>query len=58
MKNYKEILEENRSWIEETFKKVDKKLSAVTLRSRDKLVDGVGPDGKTHKSTKPRNWTS
>ncbi len=58
MKSYNELLLENKAWIEETFAKVDKKLSAVTLRSRNKLVDGVGPDGVTHKSTEPSNWTS
>ena len=58
MKTYNEIIAENRAWAEQTFSKVDKKLSAVTLRSRDKLVDGVGPDGKTHKSTRPEFWTS
>ena len=58
MKNYKELLDENRAWAEETFKKVDKKLAAVTIRSRDKLVDGVGEDGVTHKSTNPKGWTA
>ncbi len=58
MKNYKELLDENRAWIEETFKKVDDKLSAVTIRSRDKLVDGVDAQTGTHKSTPPENWTS
>ena len=58
MKNYKELLKENRAWIEETFKKVDKKLSRVAVRSRDKLVDGVGEDGVTHKSINPLAWTS
>ena len=58
MKNYKELLIENKAWIEETFAKVDNKLSKVTLRSRDKLVDGVGPDGVTHKSVLPLAWTS
>ena len=58
MKNYKELIEENRAWLEETFKKVDNKLSKVTLRSRDKLVDGVGEDGKTHRSVNPLGWTS
>ena len=58
MKNYKEILEENRAWAEETFKKVDAKLSKVTIRSRDKLVDGVGEDGVTHKSVNPKGWTA
>lgn len=58
MKSYKKILEENRAWVDETFAAVDKKLSAVAVRSRDKLVDGVGPDGKTHKSVAPAAWTS
>ena len=58
MKTYKEILEENRAWAEETFKKVDNKLSAVAIRSRDKLVDGVGPDGVTHASTNTTSWTA
>ncbi len=58
MKSYKELLSENRAWAEETFQKVDKKLSAVTIRSRDKLVDGVGEDGVTHKSVPAIAWTS
>ena len=58
MKSYKTIIDENREWIDETFKAVDKKLSAVAVRSRDKIVDGVGPDGKTHKSVPPSAWTS
>ena len=58
MKNYKELLEENRAWAEETFKKIDNKLSVVAVRSRDKLVDGVGPDGVTHKSVPAKAWTS
>ena len=56
MKNYKELLEENRAWAEESFAKIDKKMSAVTLRSRDKLVDGL-KDGK-HRSVAPECWTS
>jgi unsaturated chondroitin disaccharide hydrolase len=58
MKSYKTIIDENREWIDETFRAVDKKLSAVAVRSRDKIVDGVGPDGKTHKSVSPAAWTS
>lgn len=45
MKNYKEILCENRAWAEEIFAKIDKKMSAITLRSRDKIVDGVDENG-------------
>ena len=57
MKNVKELLEENKQWIEETFKKVDAKLSKVTVRSRDKIVDGVDANG-VHKVVKPNGWTS
>lgn len=45
MKNYKEILEETRPWAEETFKKLDAKLSKMTLRSGKKVVDGVDENG-------------
>ena len=57
MKNYKEILNENIGWVKETFAKVDAKMSKVTLRSRDKLADGVDKDG-VHVSKNPRGWTS
>ena len=57
MKNYKELLNENRAWAEESFAKIDKKMSARTLRSRDKLADGLKADG-THKSVPPECWTS
>lgn len=57
MKNYKEILNENIEWVKETFAKVDAKMSKVTLRSRDKLADGVDKDG-VHVSKNPRGWTS
>ncbi len=45
MKNYKQLAAENRVWAEEIFKKIDKKMSAVTLRSRSKLPDGVDANG-------------
>ena len=57
MKNYTELLNENRRWAEETFKKVEEKLSKVTLRSRDKLADGVDANG-VHKSVRAATWTS
>ena len=56
MKNYKELLEENKAWAEESFAKIDKKMSAVTLRSRDKLVDGL--KNGVHRSVAPECWTS
>ena len=57
MKNYKELLNENIEWVRDTFKKVDEKMSQVTLRSRDKLADGVDENG-THKSVPAAAWTS
>ena len=57
MKNYNELLAENRAWAEEVFELIDRKQRAVTLRSRGKLVDGVGPDGR-HKSVSPIAWTA
>ena len=45
MKNYNELLAENKAWAEETFAKIDKKMSAVTLRSRNKIPDGVDENG-------------
>ena len=40
-----------------TIKKVDKKFSKVTIRSREKLADGVDKNG-VHKNINPRVWTS
>ena len=57
MKNYREILSENKAWAEESFKKIDEKFSKVTLRSRDKLADGVDANG-VHKNVNARTWTS
>lgn len=57
MKNYNQIIDENRAWAEETFKKIDAKFSQVTLRSRDKLADGVDESG-IHKTIEPAVWTS
>ena len=57
MKNYKQILEENRAWAEEVFAKIDAKMQKITLRSREKLPDGVNKDG-VHISKAPNGWTS
>ena len=57
MKNYKQLLEENKQWIEETFALVDAKLSKVAVRSRDKIVDGVNEQG-VHNTRHPNGWTS
>lgn len=34
----KTVIEQNRAWIDETFEKLDKKLSVTAVRSKDKLV--------------------
>ncbi len=57
MKSYKTLLEENRAWAEEVFKKIDKKMSAMTIRSRDKIPDGVTEDG-FHKEKSITWWTN
>ncbi len=57
MKNCKELLAENKAWIEETFKLIDEKMSKVTLRSANLLVDGVDENGR-HKTRVPNTWTS
>ena len=41
MKSNAQIISENKEWAIETLKKVDAKMSRVTVRSRDKLADGV-----------------
>ena len=57
MKNYKELLEENLAWAKETFEKIDKKMSVVTVRSRDIIADGVDENGR-HVAKSPTGWTS
>ncbi|MBE6635622.1 MAG: glycosyl hydrolase family 88 [Ruminococcaceae bacterium] len=58
MKSYKTLLDENRAWAEDTFKKIDKKMSEMTLRSRDKIPDGVDKDGfhVDRMQTNPNWW--
>ena len=46
--SYEKIIEQNRDWIDETFAKLDKKLSVTAVKSRDKIPyttkDGVHDD--------------
>ncbi len=60
MKNCKQLIEENKSWLEETFKKIDTKMSKVTLRSRNKLADGVDENGVhlDRWNIAPNEWTN
>lgn len=60
MKNYNELIAENLAWAEETFKKIDKKMSKLTLRSRYKIPDGVDENG-VHidlQEKDPNGWTN
>lgn len=57
MKTYRSILEENRAFAEQTFQKIDKKLTAMTARSWDKIPDGVNEDG-FHKEKAIFWWTN
>ena len=56
--SYEKIIAQNREWIEETFNKLDKKLSVTAVKSRDKIPyttkDGVHDD----RSKNPDGWTN
>ena len=58
MKKYTDIIAENRAWAEEVFAKIDTKMSAMTLRSRNKLPDGVDENGihRDRMETNPTWW--
>lgn len=60
MKSYSGIIEENRAWAEQVFSKVDAKMSRVTLRSRNKLPDGVDKNGihTDMSAERPYFWTA
>ena len=60
MKSYNTILAENRAWAEQMFEKIDTKMQAVTLRSRNKLPDGVDANGvhKDRYKVNPNWWTT
>ena len=57
MKNYKELIAENRAWAEDMFAKIDNKMSAMTIRSRSKIPDGVDANG-FHVEKKINWWTN
>ena len=60
MKNYKELIAENLDWAKGMIGKIDEKMSKVTLRSRDKLPDGVDENGihVDKKETAPTWWVN
>ena len=58
MKNYNELLNENRAWAEETFAKIDKKLSVVTKRRSDIICGDANVDTGLRGSINANDWTS
>lgn len=60
MKSYKQIIAENLDWAKDVFGKIDAKMSKMTLRSRNKLPDGVDENGVhiDHKDSFPTWWTN
>ncbi len=60
MKTHSQIILENRAWAEEMLSLVDKKMSRVALRSRNKLPDGVDEHGVhiSNHETRPNGWTT
>ena len=60
MKTYSQILNENRKWAEEIFAKIDKKMSQVAIRSRDKLPAEADENGihDDKKPVDPQWWTN
>ena len=57
MKNYEELIEENKAWIAETFEKINKKMEVVTLRSRGRLIGDANADG-VHRTLPDDAWTA
>ncbi len=57
MKNVNTLIAENLDWAKETFAKIDKKMSAVSVRSKDVIADGVDANGR-HKNLDPTAWTA
>lgn len=57
MKNANQLIRENLDFAKEVFEKINAKLSKVTLRSRDKIVDGVDENG-VHIEVEGNKWTA
>lgn len=56
--NYQQIIKNNQQWIDETWAKLDRKLSKTAIKSRNKIpyttTDGVHTDHTNH----PGRWTN
>ncbi len=58
MKNYSELLNENKEWAASVFEKINKKTEKMAIRSRDKIVDGVDECGMHKAPPRITSWTS
>ena len=57
--SYEKIIADNEAWVEETFAKLDKKLSRTAVKSRDKIPYTTDANGvHTDKSAEPHCWTN
>jgi len=57
MKSCKELLAENRAWAEAVFSRIDKKMKILTVKNRDRIVDGINENGG-RKDISITAWTS
>ena len=60
MKTHAQLIAENKAWAEQTFEKIENKMSKVTIRSRDKLPYLVDENGihLDRMQTNPSWWTN
>ena len=56
MKNTAQLLAENKAWIDATYEKMDKKLRAMAVRSRDIVPYGVDENGRHRDFTHKISW--
>ena len=57
MKNYENIIKENKCWAEKLFEALEKKLSVMSERSRDKIPSNIDEKGM-HNDAGPSDWVS
>ncbi len=58
MKTYKQLLEENKGWAEETFAKIKGKLDKTTVRNKDIIADWVDENGRYQDCRGIEFWTN
>ncbi len=58
MKTYKQLLEENKGWAEETFAKIKGKLDKTTVRNKNIIADWVDKNGRYQDCRGIEFWTN